>query len=658
MIAATVAVFWLDRLMRAAGRSELSPVRSEGFVLACAVVASATMGAIVVWRARHVVGWLMIGLAALVGGSGLAEAYAVYGLIVEPGALPAARWVSPFSEALFWPVFTCLTLILLLTPSGRLPSRRWRRFAGVMVAGSGAWVLATVFADRPADPPLQAVHNPWAIAFLDVPLAIAGWIGVLVTHGGLIVAGVAFVRRTRRAVGDERQQLRWVAFGGAVASVAAVGAFIGALADQPALLGVAATTLVITLPLGVTIAVTRYRLYELDRLISRSLLYTLLTIAVAAVYAVVVAALGLVAGSGRVESGVAAVVAAMAVAPLRSVAQRVIDRWLFGRRAEPFAVVSGLNRRLQTSESPETALQALVDSISSDLRLPFVAVESHDGTPLAARGEPELARNDRLALSHQGEAVGMLVLGLRRGEDAFDEGEQALLQDLARHAGAAVRAVLVARDLQTARQRLVAAREEERRRLRRDLHDGLGPQLTAVTLKIDAARNLLRHDVESSDGVLAELRTDVRGAIDDIRRVVYELRPPGLDDLGLMGALRQHARACTSNGDQLQVRVIGDDIDGLAAPVEVAVYRIATEAITNAVRHARARRCDVKVSVDGDLIVEISDDGVGFPPQWQAGVGIASMRERAVEIGGSFTLDTSGGRGTTVTARIPTTIAT
>jgi signal transduction histidine kinase len=547
---------------------------------------------------------------------------------------------------------------MLFTPTGRLPSSRWRRFVIAITGGAAVWVVSTLLTDRPPDPPLEAVRNPMAISSIEVPLLIAGAIGIVLTHGGVLVAGVSLVRRARRATGVERQQLRWVGFGGAVAGVAVVAALLSALADQPALLNVAAAALVIVLPLSVTIAVSRYRLYDLDRVISRSVLYTVLTIAVAAVYAIVVAGLSLVAGDSRVVSGVAAVVAAMTVAPMRSFAQGAIDRFLFGRRAEPFAVVSGLSRRLQESTSADTALQALVDTVAADLRLPFVAVEAHDGALLAFRGTRSKQRTDRLALSHRGEDVGALVLGLRGGEDEFDQRERALLEDLARHAGAAVSAVLVARDLHAARHRLVAAREEERRRLRRDLHDGLGPQLTAVTLKVDAARNLMRHDPDQADAVMAELRADVRAAIEDVRRVVYALRPPGLDELGLLGALRQHARACTSTGAPLQVDVVGDDLDGLSAPVEVAAYRIVTEAITNTVRHARARRCDVRVARDGDLVVEISDDGVGLPPRWRAGVGVTSMRERAVELGGSCTIETGdGGLGTTVSARLPMTSA-
>ncbi len=375
VMSALVGIVWLDHLLRKAGRPDLTHVDAAELIFPIGVLASATMGAIVAWRTRHAVSWMLIGLAGSVALSGLAEAYAAYGVLVRPGSLPAANWVAPFSEAAFWPAFTFLTLILLLTPSGHLPSRRWMPPAALFAGGSALWTVSTVLRDEPLDAPLQTLGNPWAIEAIQGPLQVAGIIGIALTHGGVLVAGGSFVRRFRRADGVERQQMRWVAFGAVVAAGAVVGTFASALAGQDVLLNVAAAALVTVLPLSVTIAISRYRLYDLDRVISRSLLYTALTAMVAATYVAVVAGLGLVAGSDRVVSGIAAVVAAIVVAPMRSIAQRGVDRLLFGRRAEPFAVVSGLSQRLQASASPGTALQALVDAIAAELRLPFVCVE-------------------------------------------------------------------------------------------------------------------------------------------------------------------------------------------------------------------------------------------------------------------------------------------
>ncbi|MGH9179880.1 MAG: sensor histidine kinase [Acidimicrobiales bacterium] len=654
LVVVTLATMvWLDQLLRGAGQADLIPFDPAGVAFATGAVMSATMGLVLGSRTGHPVAWLLLAAAGTVVASGFSEAYAAYGVVARPGSLPAARWVAPFSEAMFFPVFALLAFIMLLTPTGRLPSARWRRWAPLVAAGGAGWTLSSLLLDEPLDPPLEMLTSPFAIEALQAPLMVVAIAGVLLSHGGVVAAGVSLALRFRGSTGVDRQQLRWVMFGAAVAAVAVVGALVSASVGQGVLLGVFAATFMTVLPLSVAVAISRYHLYDLDRVISRSLLYTALSALVAAVYAAVVLGLELLAASGPVVPGVAAVVTALAVLPLRVIAQRAIDRLLFGRAAEPFAVVSELNRHLQESASPTSALETLVDTVAADLRLPLVAVESHDGTVLAAHGDAPPRGTKRIVLAHQGEAVGALVFGLRRGEDDFDAREQALLEDLARHAGAAVRSVALVRDLQTARQRLVATREEERRRLRRDLHDGLGAQLTAVTMKLDAARNLMASDPQRTDAVLAELGADVRTAIADIRRLVYALRPPGLDDLGLIGALSQHARACSSNGTTFDVGVEGYDLGALPAPVEVAAYRIASEAMTNTVRHARAAQCRVRLRMDDGLVVEVVDDGLGLPPDWVPGVGMTSMRERAAELGGTLIAEPAGPSGTRVVARLP-----
>jgi two-component system NarL family sensor kinase len=651
---ALAMVLVLNAVIRASDRDDLVLLDMIELFYPVGVVVSATAGALVASRTGHAVAWMLIGLAAAVVLSGLCEAYATYGLLVEPGSLAGATWVAPFSEAMFWPAFTCLTFVLLMTPSGRVPRGVWRVVAVGAVVGVVLWFAGTVLSDDAIDPPLDRVDNPWAVDSLQRTVDILAGLGVVMTHLAAVAAVVSLVHRFRRSMGAEREQLRWVAAGAVVSALAVVGALASALAGQDLLLGLAAVTLVVVMPVSITISISWYRLFDLDRVISRSLVSGALAALVTGVYVAIVLLIGWAADTGdAVASGVAAIGAVLAVAPMRTVAQRAADRLLYGNRAEPFAVVSSLNRRLQMSASPEDALRALVDTVAVDLALPAVQVTSVDGQVLAEHGQLDPLRSVSFELAHQGEQVGAMCLGLRRNEDDVDAGERILFEDLARHAGAAVHAAALMRDLRAARQRLVEAQEEERRRLRRDLHDGLGPQLTAVTLKVDAARNLLGRDPARADRVLTELRSDVRAAIDEVRRVVYELRPPGLDELGLVGALRQHARNCNILDSGIDIVVSGDECGGLPAPVEVAAYRIATEAITNAVRHANARRCCVDVSLDRDLIVRVRDDGDGLPVPWRAGVGMTSMRDRAIELGGTCLFEQAKGGGTHVVARLP-----
>jgi signal transduction histidine kinase len=246
----------------------------------------------------------------------------------------------------------------------------------------------------------------------------------------------------------------------------------------------------------------------------------------------------------------------------------------------------------------------------------------------------------------------VLCLAPRSGEDGFSAAERRLLEDIALQAGVAAHAVRLTADLQRSRERLITAREEERRRLRRDLHDGLGPQLASLTLTIAAARELLRHDLDAADRLLQELSVHAQAAMADIRRVVYDLRPPALDDLGLVLALREQAARYSQAGLQITIDA-PDRLPPLPAAVEVAAYRIVQEALTNVVRHAEAHICSVCLSLADTLIVEIRDDGAGMPPDSRAGVGHMSMRERAAELGGLCQIETMPGQGVCIRARLP-----
>jgi signal transduction histidine kinase len=262
----------------------------------------------------------------------------------------------------------------------------------------------------------------------------------------------------------------------------------------------------------------------------------------------------------------------------------------------------------------------------------------------------------QLPLTYQGDVIGQLRLGPRAPGEPFSAADRRLLDDLARQAGVAAHAARLAADLQRSRERLVIAREEERRRLRRDLHDGLGSTLAALGLQVGAVRALLSTDPAAADAQALELRAGIRVAIADIRRLAYELRPPALDELGLIGALRARAAQYEHNGDGVAPQVMIDapeDLPSLPAAVEVAAYRIAQEALTNVMRHAQARSCVVRLALDHALSITIVDDGVGIPSERRSGVGLLSMRERAAELGGACTIEPAASGGTCVRASLP-----
>jgi signal transduction histidine kinase len=255
-------------------------------------------------------------------------------------------------------------------------------------------------------------------------------------------------------------------------------------------------------------------------------------------------------------------------------------------------------------------------------------------------------------LVYQAEVIGRLTLAPRSANDPFTPAERALLEDIARQVGVAAHAVRLTADLQRSRERLVTTREEERRRLRRNLHDGLGPALAAVSFKLDATTNLIGRNPDHAQAMLAELKAQIQALLDDIRRIAYDLRPPALDELGLVGALREHITSNQAQGLHITLEV-PDNLPPLAAAVEVAAYRIALEAINNVNRHAGARNCRVWLSLCDDLCLEISDDGRGIPDHLHAGVGMASMRERAEELGGTCVIESRPGMGTRVRVRLP-----
>ncbi len=427
--------------------------------------------------------------------------------------------------------------------------------------------------------------------------------------------------------------------------------------------------LLLPIPLGLGVAILRYRLFEIDRLINRAIVYGALSVFVASVYVLVVGYLGsLLHTTENIHtrtdlffSLLATGVIALLFQPLRERIQRVVNRLMYGERAEPYRVLTQLGQRLEATLAPNDVLPTIVETIATALRLPYAAIvlkekgrelNGEAGVTASYGKLSSPALLERFPLFYQHATIGELMVGLRDGEDTLASADQNLLETIAEQAAVAAHAARVTVELQTSRERLVTAREEERRRIRRDLHDGLGPALASITLKLDATRNLLPPDAEQSAQLLKELKNQTQSAIADIRRLVYDLRPPALDELGLVGALREYATRARS--DELEILMEAPEpLPPLSAAAEVAAYRIITEAVTNAQRHAHARHCRVSLVVNGALQLEIQDDGAGFPETYRAGVGLTSMRERAAELGGTLVIENLVGGGTRVTARLP-----
>jgi two-component system, NarL family, sensor kinase len=328
---------------------------------------------------------------------------------------------------------------------------------------------------------------------------------------------------------------------------------------------------------------------------------------------------------------------------------------MYGDRRDPYSALSRLGRRLDDAGDGDQLLPAVAEDIADALRVPYVKIELEpSGRPVEAGTRPAWLTDDRLLerpLVDRGERIGRLLVAQRAPTEAFTRADQRLLDDLVRRVSAAARELILRVDLQRSRERLVLAREEERRRLRRALHDEVGPAIAGLGLRTEAARRLVETDPPSASAALVAVRDGTQGLVADIRRLAYDLRPPALDELGLAGALRQHADSL--DGPRITV-ASSDELGELPAAVEAAAYRIAVEAVTNAARHADADACSVRLDAeDGWLEVQVVDDGRGLPADVQAGVGISAMRERAAELGGSLRIESRAGGGTIVVASLP-----
>jgi signal transduction histidine kinase len=340
-------------------------------------------------------------------------------------------------------------------------------------------------------------------------------------------------------------------------------------------------------------------------------------------------------GVGLGGSLLATAVIAVGFAPARNRLQRWVDRRLYGERHDPVQAMTRLGKRLRDAPGGDVLAQVL-QTVCETLRLPAASLLV-DNLEVAAYGRPGGA-SEPIPLEHEGQQVGVLLVSPRTGEQALGPADRRVLEVLAAPVAVALHAVLLSQELQRSRERLVAAREEERRRLRRDLHDGLGPTLTAVTLKADAARSLLATTPEQADSLLAELRGDAKQAIGDLRRIIYDLRPAPLDELGLLGALGEQVDRFGRQGLLVTLQA-PPALPMLPAAVEVAAYRIVTEALTNVARHAQAGRATVTVSVDDGFCLDVQDDGTSSTANrggWRPGMGLVSMAERVAEVGGTL----------------------
>ena len=626
---------------------------------AIVVVANAVVGGLVASRRpANPVGWLFLGNAVCLSLNQLGGEYAAY---LQSDAPPLARtavWIT------IWPERLGATLLFIFLPlyfpNGRLVSPRWRPVAWLAVLFTAVVPIASAF--MPGEVVYgREIINPLGVEVLRPIWDLFETVALVMFFGLILIAVASLVVRFRRSEGEERQQLKWFMY---AVSTVLVWFVVNRPIEEaiPELLPVMDALVIAGVPVAAGIAILKYHLYDIDLVINRTLVYGTLTACVVGIYVLVVGYLGTLfrVDGNLAVSLVATGLVAILFQPLRYRLQRAVNRLMYGERDDPYGVLSRLGQRLEGTLDPETALRTIVETVTQALKLPYAAIElERNGTfeKVAEHGTLK-GKAVELPLSHQGQEVGRLLVCARSPGEAFSSQDRRLLADLARQGGSAAHAARLAADLRRSRERLVTMREEERRRLRRDLHDGLGPRLATLALKHDAARNLLGDDPVAVDRLLAELKGETKEAIDEVRRVVHDLRPPALDQLGLVPALEGWTRRQGNGETRISVEA-PEELSPLPAAVEVACYRIVQEAVTNVVRHAAARECLVSLSLNEEtasLIVEVSDDGRGIGVSSDrngGGVGMHSMRERAEELGGTFHVRPAAGGGTVVRARLP-----
>ena len=666
-IAIVVIAVIMSVIALTAGGEGLEPPLHQVFSPIFAIAYGVIGGLVAARRPRNPVGWISAAVGFFFAVSLLAVSYEMLSRsLFADGSLPGedlALWVEQWTW--FPPAVLPMTFLLLLFPDGRLPSRRWRPIlwasaAGLIVATLFMAIIAGLYpGERLEMGTIEASLGKGVLNFLTitvVPLLVIGAVGSVASP---------FVR-FRRSKGVERQQLKWMAYAG---GIMIVGVLLGSalssslpnseVASELGIILTSATQLGIVV--AAAVAILKYRLYDIDILINRTLVYGALTASIMGLYIFIVGYLGRLfqAQAKPIIAFLSTGLIALLFQPLRQRLQQTVNRIMYGARDDPISVLVKLGKQLEDSSSLNPILSGIVETIAHTLKLPYVAIELAQGEKsslLTSYGQPK-EEFIQFPLTNQTEIIGQLVVAPRASGEALSEADQTLLKTIAHQAEAAVNALKLNADLQLSRQRLVAAREEERRRLRRDLHDGLGPQLASQTLTLDALEKRIQQDPAAAAKLIHDLKAQAQTAIMDIRRLVYDLRPPALDELGLEGAIRE-AAAGYKRGD-VDISVTSTTtIPHLPAAVEVAAYRIAQEALTNVIRHASAQNCEISLRLGPKselptLFVAISDDGKGLPGRHSRGVGLQSMRERAEELGGTFTGESRPEGGTVVTAQLP-----
>jgi signal transduction histidine kinase len=619
----------------------------------------AVVGALIASRRPdNWLGWLFCGDGVLISFQNLAGSYGYHGLSTNPGSLPSAVWFALASDSLWIPfVFTTTVFLFLLFPEGRLVGRgRWLAGRVAIVAVLIATIVGGFLEAKLYSYP--EIENPIGIR---LPDPVYGFITVgsfLVLLAVLVYAIVNLFRRRRRSTGDERLQFRWFGFS---AVLIVVFFFPTALVGSvPGILQLLGGLALFTLPIAVGVSILKYRLYEIDVVIKKTVVYAILAGLIVAVGAVVILIVGgLAVGPASDNEAlliVAGVIMGFAIWPLQRLATRIADRIVFKGRQTPYAVLTSFAGRVAETYSTDDVLprmaQVLVAGTGAEIAT--VWLRSGDRYVVAAvwppdAEEPDAIPIDAVEVRHQGETLGALSVEMP-ANDPMNPSKEALIHDLASQAGLVLRNVRLIEDLRGSRRRIVAAQDERARKLERNIHDGAQQQLVALQVKLRLADSLFERDPSQARALLRQLQHDSNDALENIRDLARGIYPPLLADKGLTTALEAQARKAP-----LPVEVQEDGTGRYTPEIESAVYFSCLEALQNIAKYAEANRVTVRLAqTNGDLSFEVRDDGRGFDPSsTNYGTGLQGIADRLAALGGELVVTSAPGDGTAVAGRLP-----
>ncbi|MDP9329868.1 MAG: histidine kinase [Actinomycetota bacterium] len=666
MVAVSLVLLYLDRAsFGSVGFGDVSSlIPTSSLAVLGALVASR--------RSANAIGWLLLTIAGFVGLSVVSGHIAMHALLagVSPHGWP--RWPAWVENSIGQLGITGLLLVLLLFPDGKPLNRRWRWVAWATLVLSVGFVVGVAFDPTPVklSPHLPSLGNPIGLSALTGFSDSAAFLVIVV----LFVLGVvALFVRLRRSKGDERQQLKWFVYAALFSvSLLVVAIPLNFVSDALANALFSAAFVVgfsMAIPGAAALAILRYGLYEIDVIINKTLVYFSLAAVITAIYVGIVVGIGAVIGAqGNVGLSIlATAIVAVAFQPIRDRSRRFANRLVYGKRATPYEVLSTFAERMAGTYSVEDVLPRTARMVAEGTGALRADVWLRVGRELRAEGSwPSASDTERIALtesdtpevpgasrvvpvSHQGELLGALSIHKAPG-DPVSPTEDKLLVDVASQAGLVLRNVRLIEELRASRQRLVAAQDEERRKLERNIHDGAQQQLVALAVKANLAQALATRDPAQTSVMLEQLKIEAQDALDNLRDLARGIYPPLLADKGLAAALEAQARK-----SPIPVTVESNGVERYPQDTEAAVYFCVLEGLQNIAKYAGASGATVRLlQIDGSLDFEVQDDGQGFDlAQTTYGTGLQGIEDRLAALGGTLQVRSTPGAGTTVVGHVP-----